>query len=295
MMDYTIRLANKQIKNNTGENSPSEERCKFCGSILKKDKKPVTHGRRINGAGCAGICIRYDTRSCYGNGCSGCEVCEAGLCSRKYLLRSANANVIERDGGDYRNLMGDFFRKLRLDAGYDKRIRDSLSVNASNADTFMEAVRNLVISAEDKSLIFEWSKYTLDDLLTTFPQAARKPVRIEMQMLIYMFFNFRYRVDIEHAEERFLISRHVLNRYLHRFFGYSYSSLLSKIRNGRSKTLLSIPLLCVGDIAEIVGYKSLCHFSTIFKRHEGVSPNEYRKSLINAAHHFENKYFPSGF
>ena len=105
------------------------------------------------------------------------------------------------------------------------------------------------------------------------------PVRIEIQLLIYMFHNFRYPIDLEFTEDRFLVDGQAINRYLRAYYGYSYTSLLAKIRNEYSKLLLRIPQLRIGEIGLLAGYKTNYHYSLNFKRYEGMSPKEYRRSL----------------
>ena len=172
-------------------------------------------------------------------------------------------------------------RKARGGSAY--RFLNLLAADAVKADAYRDEMRRQVAGAADESLLYEWQEFTLSDILIMFPHIENRPVRIEIQLLIYIFSNFRYPIDLEHAEARFLIPRFVINRYLRSFFGYSYTSLLAKVRNEYSKTLLGIPLLRIGEIGAIVGYKSHYHYSLNFKRYEGISPKEYRQSLLERA------------
>ena len=253
--------------------------------IIEKNERKKSareYAKRLSEKGCGGVCIQYDTKSCGGGKCKGCAVSKAGLCCKRYLVDNDNSIILERDGGDYRNLMGDFTRRLTSESGYDAEIRKKLSIESAKADAFRGEVRKQVVGTEDSSLVFEWREYTLDDLLVMFPHNDRRPVRIEIQLLIYLYMNYRFPIDLDHAEARFQIPKFVINRYLRSYFGYSYSSLLSKIRNEHSKKLLRIPLLRVGEIGALVGYKSHYHYTLNFKRYEGVSPTEYRESVVGA-------------
>jgi AraC-like DNA-binding protein len=239
------------------------------------------YGLSLTESGCSGICIQYDTRSCGGNRCKSCEVSAAGLCCKRYLLNRKNSNILERDGGDYRNLMGVFLRRYKRDSMFDEQIRQKLSVEASRANEYRDEMRRHINGADNAHLVFEWREYTLDDLLVMFPHVAWRPVRIEIQLLIYLFYNYRYPIDLEHVETRFLLPKRAINRYLRAYFSYSYSSLLAKIRNEHSKLLLRIPLLRIGEIGTLVGYKSHYHYSLSFKRYEGISPKEYRQNTVD--------------
>jgi len=248
------------------------------------------YGMKLSEKGCGGICIQYDTRSCAGNRCKSCDVHMAGLCCKRHLMGSKNSNLLERDGGDYRNLMGGFFRCYKENSAYDDKIRRKLNADAARADAYRDEIRRQVVGADDAQLIYEWREYTLDDLLVMFPHIIRRPIRIEIQLLIYLFYNYRYPVDLEHAEARFHLPKRAINRYMRAYYGYSYSSMLSKIRNEHSKLLLSIPLLRIGEIGALVGYKSHYHFSLSFKRYEGISPKEYRESVIGGGALFAHEH-----
>jgi len=289
------------------------EKCVYCGSTIvrRADEYSVTdspayayacgYARRGGGAaagkqpdgagryglklyetGCASICVLYDTHACNGDGCGKCEVSEAGLCCKKYLLNAEDAYILEKDGGDYHNLMGAFFSGLDKDAVYDEKIRKKLLLETERANNNYNEIRKRVAGGDTLNSIFERQDYLLDDFMLMLPYFDKRPVRIEIQILIYIFHFYRCSIDLTHVENRFKISGHAINRYLRAFFGYSYSGLLAKIRNGHSKALLAIPLFKIGEIGALVGYKSHNHYSLNFKRYEGVTPKQYRHSVICA-------------
>ena len=55
--------------------------------------------------------------------------------------------------------------------------------------------------------------------------------------------------------------------------------ILNNIRIEKAKELLKDPSLRIGDIADMVGFLDMAHFSRVFKRQTGLSANEYRNSL----------------
>lgn len=72
--------------------------------------------------------------------------------------------------------------------------------------------------------------------------------------------------------------------YLSRFYkqvtGEKLSDFIAKRRICRAKVLLKESNLRVADIAELVGYKKPQYFIKIFKLHCGVTPNQYRRKII---------------
>ena len=62
-------------------------------------------------------------------------------------------------------------------------------------------------------------------------------------------------------------------------FGISPINDLINIRMEQAKRLLIYSSSSVGEVAEEVGFSSIYYFSKLFKRREGVSPQEYRKEM----------------
>lgn len=58
--------------------------------------------------------------------------------------------------------------------------------------------------------------------------------------------------------------------------GVSYLTYLTNLRMEKAKELLDNPNLKVYEVCQIVGYYSTKHFSKVFKKYAGMTPNEYR-------------------
>jgi len=69
--------------------------------------------------------------------------------------------------------------------------------------------------------------------------------------------------------------------YLSRLFkketGMSLSDYIVKCRIEKAKSLLIQSTVKVADIAEIVGYYNISHFTKMFKKHTSLTPQDYRK------------------
>ena len=67
-------------------------------------------------------------------------------------------------------------------------------------------------------------------------------------------------------------------RQFKKTYGAPYTALLARRRIARAKELLTEGGHTTADIAEAVGYHSLSHFCTVFRKETGRSPGEYRKN-----------------
>lgn len=65
-------------------------------------------------------------------------------------------------------------------------------------------------------------------------------------------------------------------------YGISPIQYLLTVRIEKAKALLEESELKVGDIAASVGFSAQQRFNDIFKKHEGVSPGEYRQKYIES-------------
>ncbi len=91
-----------------------------------------------------------------------------------------------------------------------------------------------------------------------------------------------------HAEEPItleLVARHV---HMSRFYfcklfrkvtGMTLTDYLARVRVEKTKALLTDSSLRISEVAFAVGFGSIPQFNSVFKRHVGMAPSEYRASL----------------
>ncbi|QAY67128.1 response regulator transcription factor [Paenibacillus protaetiae] len=64
--------------------------------------------------------------------------------------------------------------------------------------------------------------------------------------------------------------------------GLTFSEYLTRKRVQRAKELLSGTRLSIGEVAEQVGYQTAKYFVKVFRSMEGVSPGQYRKTIMHS-------------
>ncbi|WP_018343872.1 helix-turn-helix transcriptional regulator [Cytophaga aurantiaca] len=73
------------------------------------------------------------------------------------------------------------------------------------------------------------------------------------------------------------LSETKVSQLLKNAYQLSFKQYLNQLRLNEAKRLLKDVNVPVSDIAYRVGYGHISHFNRVFKEHEGMSPNDYRK------------------
>ncbi len=95
----------------------------------------------------------------------------------------------------------------------------------------------------------------------------------------FMEENYREKLKLQDVADQVYVSQWHLSKLLNRYKGQSFSDILNNIRIDKARELLKDPSLRIGDIADMVGFLDMAHFSRVFKKQTGISANEYRNGL----------------
>lgn len=87
------------------------------------------------------------------------------------------------------------------------------------------------------------------------------------------------KTSIEHIAKKMNISKKYLSQVLKDYYGVSTQKLLTDFRIVKAGELLCNPDMKISDIARSVGYDDPLHFSKVFKKKKGISPEQYRKNV----------------
>lgn len=95
----------------------------------------------------------------------------------------------------------------------------------------------------------------------------------------YMEKNYVSKLTLAEVADKCYVSQWHLSKLLNKHLNQNFSEILNGIRMKEAKKLLADPSLRIGEVAEMVGFVDMAHFSRVFKKLEGVSANEYRNKL----------------
>ena len=163
-------------------------------------------------------------------------------------------------------------------------------VKPSRMDELQEAVSTMVENLREKGI---YAHEGVQEMKTEEPGENIQPDTISQEepgdseassflvnnALKYMEEHYREKLRLQDVADQVYVSQWHLSKLLNRYKGQSFSDILNNIRIEKAKELLKDPSLRIGDIADMVGFLDMAHFSRVFKRQTGVSANEYRNSL----------------
>ena len=93
----------------------------------------------------------------------------------------------------------------------------------------------------------------------------------------YIIANCDKRVTQAEVSEAVGISTFYFSRLFRQYSGQSFNDFLNEHRIQKALMLLSNRRISIRDVAVSSGFQSISNFNKVFKKHVGVSPNEYRR------------------
>jgi two-component system, response regulator YesN len=97
----------------------------------------------------------------------------------------------------------------------------------------------------------------------------------------YLQENFDRDVKLQEISDHFYISREYISRKFKQEFNENISDYIVRIRLDKAKSLLKNSQLKIYEIATMIGYQDDKYFRKVFKKVEGITPNEYRETYVN--------------
>jgi YesN/AraC family two-component response regulator len=157
----------------------------------------------------------------------------------------------------------------------------SLILNeGANIDISDNKLRNNYLSSCAKITLAYLSTQTLTPLIHG-SSTSNKNYSSSTILKIIGFINKNYQTNItlESLSNKFFISKNTLCKRFKQAMNCSVGQYLVYVRLNKAKMYLSSTTKNMENIAELCGFPSANYFSLVFKKHFGISPNNYRKKL----------------
>ena len=221
----------------------------------------------------------------------------------RYAVEDAMLEAIRRGDISEAIYQQNLFMGFTLDQRLDDPFRDAkdmiISVNTAYRKAIEQAeVHPLYIDAISGQFIIEIEKAeTMEQLHALIPKMIRHYCLLVQQhsmaryssavrsCLNYIDFHYMEPLSLENLAARFTINKNYLSTRFHKETGTTVTDYINRIRVQRALDLLGKTTHSMQYVAEQCGFTDANYFTRIFKKINGVSPNEYRKSLNTHSSH----------
>lgn len=109
-------------------------------------------------------------------------------------------------------------------------------------------------------------------------KSKRPDMLIEVQKYINRHY-FKEDLSIAEIANKMEVSQTYLIRLFKRNLKITFVEYLTNVRIKNAIILMRDPTLTLSEIAELVGYNTQHYFNNVFRRHVGISPQEYRLGI----------------
>lgn len=131
--------------------------------------------------------------------------------------------------------------------------------------------------------IKSWGEILLEkciDLLSSNQRTSQIQVLVR-QAMNYIESNYGYNISLNSAAAHVHLSPAYLSRIFNEKTSVGFTEYLTLVRLKKAKQQLRMSNETIDQIAFSTGFKSSSYFSAVFKKHEGITPTEYRANDIN--------------
>lgn len=161
--------------------------------------------------------------------------------------------------------------------GFDGRQAERLAgldnpVRAYGEDTFVEMMN----CEEWQSTREEFVASRLFEVMAVLLSSGREPKRYEKQVADYIKANYMRQIRVEEIAGMVGLDRRYLSRIFKRYTGQTIQQYLISTRLRHAEVLLGQGY-SVGQVSFMVGYEDSFHFSKMFKKEYGISPQCWQK------------------
>jgi Response regulator containing CheY-like receiver domain and AraC-type DNA-binding domain len=153
-----------------------------------------------------------------------------------------------------------------------------ISASPIFSDSILQALElNATVSVTD---YIKWFTYCISKVSKAILE-EEKSHTISSKMAYYIEQNYSNKITREDVANYVHLSPNHTGKIFIKSFGMSISDYLNNIRINYAKRYLQDESYNISDITEMVGFEHFSYFSTIFKSIVGMTPSEYRQSILS--------------
>lgn len=168
---------------------------------------------------------------------------------------------------EFHRVIEEEIRELKIDLKANNRIESSIYLK----DIIEEKYQSYLSFFDLYNNVFREVLYT-------------KQFRVQNEfdyVIAYTECNFFRKLSVKEVADYMNISVDYFGKKFKRIFKKSYLDYLNELRIEKAKELLIRKRHSISAIALIVGYSDSAYFTTVFRKHTGLSPKEYQNNVTD--------------
>ncbi|WP_172251398.1 helix-turn-helix domain-containing protein [Saccharibacillus deserti] len=205
--------------------------------------------------------------------------------------KAFQANMKEGNFEELALLLGRFFAKwetqtvseaawVRFAEGAAERIRQAAPAEGGAGGTperCSEQIRECTTVNELQALLLHWIKEGSERIR----EKKERKDGITSFVMEYVNAHLADEIYLDTLADKLNISSGYLSTYFKDKTGTNLVEYINEVRIREATVLLVESPLKIQQIAEAVGYRNITSFNRMFKKHTGLTPNDYRKSRMS--------------
>ena len=124
----------------------------------------------------------------------------------------------------------------------------------------------------------KWLKEVIDRTFTIIQNSYTEVSPFVKRVINYIEENYMQNINLKTIAAEFKINPVYLGYLFKKETGGVFTNYLNNIRIDSAKKLLDNSRNKINEISEKVGYTNISYFNSIFRKLEGISPADYRRS-----------------
>ena len=165
------------------------------------------------------------------------------------------------------------------------------NVSAEKAYTSSDYYIQSIEAAHTISEIIQLVETLYLDITSQVHEASVSSIRTPFlrDCITYLDSHYKEKIDLEQLANTLGYTKYYLSMCFKKELGISISEYLTNKKISYAKTLLQNPYLDMREISDELNFSNPSHFSSVFRKVEGITPSQYRKQLIH-----KDNAFPTG-
>ncbi|WP_158021949.1 AraC family transcriptional regulator [Flammeovirga pacifica] len=162
-----------------------------------------------------------------------------------------------------------FFKKMEYGVNFEKTLEQLMS--RSYSDELRRPIYKGVVLMIVSEVLYRFTE--LDSGKYSFEKEIQQKLD---DLEEYIKENLSNEITVGQLCKRIGFSKTKLHHLFKDYFKYSMYDYIKHLRMTKAKSLLMTTSLSIAEVANMVGYNSVTHFTNLFKKENGITPSKFK-------------------